>query len=884
MFELRLLGSLDLRGSEGEEILSVLSQPKRVALLAYLAVAKPRGFHRRDKLVSLFWPDLDQDRARAALRKSLHHLRRSLGEEAVLSRGDEEVSLGPEFFRLDVALFVEAAEAGRPEEALELYRGPLLEGFHVAGCEEFERWLDRERQGLREVAARAAWELSHRYVSAGLLADGERMGRRALDLAPTDEVEIRRFVEGLAEAGARAAAVAFFERFAGRLEEELGILPDAESRDLAARIRDSRVARASSEGEVGGPAVGEEMAAVNNRDLTEIPAYRFETTGEAAATPALATTPARAKRLPFSKVGAIVAGVVGVIIIGTVATSNSRSDVPEDRRPSIAVLPFQNFGTDSAYAFLASGMQGQIHSKLSGISALRIVSPSSVMKYQESRPNSRQIADELGASRLVEGSVQVSGSQVHLTVQLIDARRDEVLWGEEYDRELTAENLFEVQGEIARQVAHAIGVILTPEERDRVARILTDDTEAYLLYLQGIEEYIGERQMGTVLSDFESSRLFDQSIELDPNFAPAHAYLALSLAHTNREYQFERAGHEAEFALSIMPRLGEARVALGLYRIRAGESQEAMRQFQAAEEENPNMSLAIFQLGLLQQRLGDFQGGLNTLERAERLDPFNPIILSELPRSYRFAHRFDDALEAARKWEDTYPSYSAIVVRAVLHVVRGELEEARAGIADAMAVGSWRPYQGIPGTFWSVFRRMLTDEDRRVAFEEYRKANPEYFESPCTGLVFACLRKAIHEEEVGSKERARIYWDSLALVAQESPRRNRNQNFGVALIHQGRGEKEAAIRAAEIQVSRGGATSEGEVGDSIAASHDRIFLARILAHFDEHDRAMDILEEELPAPSQLSVHLLELDPIWDPLRGHPRFQALLEASADDVAH
>ncbi|MGD2120428.1 MAG: protein kinase [Gemmatimonadota bacterium] len=240
MLEFRLLGSLKLQGSEGEQILSVLSQPKRVALLSYLAVAEPRGFHRRDKLVNLFWPDLDQDRARAALRKSLHHLRRSLGEEAVLSRGDEEVGLGFDSIRCDVFIFEEAMKT-RPEEAMDLYRGHLLEGFHLAGCQEFQRWLDDERERLKELAAGAAWELAHRFASAGLLADGERMGQRALAMAPTDEAQVRRFMEALAKAGGRAAALAFYERFARTLEGELELRPDAESRSLVERIRNSLV-------------------------------------------------------------------------------------------------------------------------------------------------------------------------------------------------------------------------------------------------------------------------------------------------------------------------------------------------------------------------------------------------------------------------------------------------------------------------------------------------------------------------------------------------------------------------------------------------------------------------------------------------------------------
>lgn len=148
MIEFRVLGSLDLRGPGGETLLAVLAQPKRVALLAYLAVATPRGFHRRDKLLGLFWPERDQEHGRSALRKALYFLRQSLGEEMLVSRGDEEVGLAEGEVWCDAVAFEEALEGGDPGKALELYGGDLLEGFYISEAPEFERWLAAERQRL----------------------------------------------------------------------------------------------------------------------------------------------------------------------------------------------------------------------------------------------------------------------------------------------------------------------------------------------------------------------------------------------------------------------------------------------------------------------------------------------------------------------------------------------------------------------------------------------------------------------------------------------------------------------------------------------------------------------------------------------------------------
>ena len=239
MIEFRVLGSLGLRGADGQEVLSVLAQPKRMAILAYLAAASPRGFIRRDTLAGLFWPEGDQAHARATLRKSIHHLRKSLGEDSVLNRGDEEIGLDWGRVECDAIRFQEAIEEEAWGSALETYRGDFLEGFFLSGCPEFEQWADGERVRLRELAAGAAWTLAHQHLNAGRVVDGERMGQRALSHVCTDESEARRFIQALMEAGDRAAAVRFYERFAQVLHETLDLEPSSETTALVEAIRGS---------------------------------------------------------------------------------------------------------------------------------------------------------------------------------------------------------------------------------------------------------------------------------------------------------------------------------------------------------------------------------------------------------------------------------------------------------------------------------------------------------------------------------------------------------------------------------------------------------------------------------------------------------------------
>src|SRR5256885_3207842 len=191
LVELRILGGLNLLGAGGRELSSVLAQPKRVALLAYLAAATPRRLHRRDSLLALFWPELDQEHARAALRQALHGLRHALGDGVLVTRGDEDIGLDAERIRCDAVDFARAAQDGRPADALDLYRGDLLEGFFIRGTPEFEQWLEDERARLKAVALRSATLLAERSEERGGLAESAQWSRRAPPIAPLDEPALR---------------------------------------------------------------------------------------------------------------------------------------------------------------------------------------------------------------------------------------------------------------------------------------------------------------------------------------------------------------------------------------------------------------------------------------------------------------------------------------------------------------------------------------------------------------------------------------------------------------------------------------------------------------------------------------------------------------------
>lgn len=247
MTELSVLGSIALDGDEANRVGldAIVAQAKRTALLTYLALRDPGVPQRRDHLMGVFWPELPQPAARAALRRALSFLRVRLEPGVVVAHG-EFIVLSTERFRCDAIAFRTALREGRTARALALYRGPLLDGFFVRGAPEFERWLELERSALQRQATRAAAALAEEVEGNGDLNGAADWLRRALEITPAAEGAVRRLVSVLARAGERAEAVRVFEDFARLMARRYDIEPSAETRRLVAAITDGDVVRRRS--------------------------------------------------------------------------------------------------------------------------------------------------------------------------------------------------------------------------------------------------------------------------------------------------------------------------------------------------------------------------------------------------------------------------------------------------------------------------------------------------------------------------------------------------------------------------------------------------------------------------------------------------------------
>jgi serine/threonine-protein kinase len=236
---LYILGGIALRGVPEDGAHHLLAQSKAVALLVYLALAPAGRYQRRDRLVGLLWPELDQGHARAALRKAIHEVRSALGGEALVTRGDEELALAQGALWCDAVALEHSAEAGQLARAVELYRGDLMLGFHLAQCAEFDQWLQEQRGKAVEQVVAATWALARAFEADSRLTDAAKLARDAARLDWTNERVLRRSLLMLERLGDRAGALRLFDVFARRLQTEFGAEPSPETIALVARLRSS---------------------------------------------------------------------------------------------------------------------------------------------------------------------------------------------------------------------------------------------------------------------------------------------------------------------------------------------------------------------------------------------------------------------------------------------------------------------------------------------------------------------------------------------------------------------------------------------------------------------------------------------------------------------
>src|SRR5947208_1129170 len=318
---------------------------------------------------------------------------------------------------------------------------------------------------------------------------------------------------------------------------------------------------------------------------------------------------------------------------------------------SIAVLPLDNLSEEKANAFFADGIQEELLSSLAKIKDLKVISRTSVMQYKAGiTRNLKEIAQQLGVSNVIEGSVRRSGSHIRVSVQLIDALTDRHIWVQDYDRTLV--DSLALEGELATEIAAGVGATLSPQEKTRVEAKPTNNPAAY-------EAYLGGRAAETG-SVFDNSSVegaihsYQEAVKLDPTFVLAWA--RLSSVQSNSYWlgldpspaRLAAAKDSLDHALALDANLPETHLALGYYRY-YGERDfnGALAEFQLAEKNLPNNVDVLAAMGLIQRRLGHWDEAIAALRRVVELDPRNITLASALGITYMTVRHFSDALAIA---------------------------------------------------------------------------------------------------------------------------------------------------------------------------------------------------------------------------------------------
>src|SRR5205809_60358 len=335
-----------------------------------------------------------------------------------------------------------------------------------------------------------------------------------------------------------------------------------------------------------------------------------------------------------------------------------RPDTQMDAK-GIAVLPLENFSDDKENAFFADGIQDDILTSLARIKDLRVISRTSVMGYRGAAVHSlREIGQALGIANILEGSVRREGNRVVVTVQLIDALKDRHLWANRYDRTL-ADSLG-LQGELAAEIAEALRVTLSPDEKARVETKPTENSEAYVFYLRANQI---ARNPDTLLEDFKKAEQFYvQAITLDPKFALAHARLASTRAQIYHFYEpldswKSKARAEAELALRLQPNLAEAHLALGQCDYWIDQDYErALVEFGTAAVLAPSDGEVGQLIASIERRQGKWEESLETFAKNQKLDPQNPNIVRNLLFTNTALRRWPEASRWAAQMRTMAPA------------------------------------------------------------------------------------------------------------------------------------------------------------------------------------------------------------------------------------
>jgi TolB-like protein/Tfp pilus assembly protein PilF len=581
--------------------------------------------------------------------------------------------------------------------------------------------------------------------------------------------------------------------------------------------------------------------------------------------------------------GAVVS--IGLFFLGRYSAVNAtprQSDaVTAFQQKSIAVLPFENLSDDKQNTYFADGVQDQILTNLARASDLRVISHTTVRQYKSGQPrNLREIGKQLGVSHILEGSVQRAGNRLRIAAQLIDARTDSQLWAETYDR--TAADLFAIQSELAESIVAQLQAKLSPLQKAAIEQRPTQDQFAFELYLRAkqiVDSYlIADDVRAALLSALES---LDQATKRDPDFVSAYCYIARA---NDLLYFFDLdptanrillADAAVKTALRLRPDSAEAHFAMADFLFRGHRDYDgALKELAIARPGLPNDTAFFILSGYINRRRDNWAQAERDFKDAVGIDPRNPNAYNLLADTYNLLRKhglaakvYDGVLAAGERTPIVFFRRDSAIFNGTGNST--ELRRVLSENPDMDIGGGQTPVRVwlalIDGNFAEAERVLAASPRQDFQDIDYSFYYPKaWFEamiarakgdSAGATAAFSAARKILEQRLAIKPEDAR----TIAVLAQ---------------VDAGLGHKDLAIQEAQHAVDLMPLSKDIYDGAQVLEG-----LAQVYTWTNEPDRAIELVQKLAAMPSYLNYARIKLLPTWNPLRGDPRFQKIVNSLA-----
>jgi TolB-like protein/tRNA A-37 threonylcarbamoyl transferase component Bud32/Flp pilus assembly protein TadD len=591
--------------------------------------------------------------------------------------------------------------------------------------------------------------------------------------------------------------------------------------------------------------------------------------------------PARAWR--WTRRNPVVAGMAALLLVlgstvGVMIWNGEMAGPPA--ASGVAVLPFESLSADKENAFFADGVYDGVSTKLAKVANLKVISHNSVAKFRGAR-NTQEIGRALNVAYVLEGSVRREAGRIHLNAQLIDTRTDAHVWAQEYDRNLN--DVFTLQSEIAQKIADQLGAQISSTEKTAIQEPPTTDLVAYDSYLRA-KDFISGISFSTRAKEdlVQAVQLLDQAVARDPLFFLAYGELAgahdrmyfLGFDHTDSRLRL------AETTIQTIRRLradsGETHLTLAQHYYWAYQNYDRAREELAvARQMLPNESRIPLMAGYIDRRLGRFEKSLEEMKQALELDPRNFSILQQISLTYEGMRRYkemaatlDNALAIApkdiisrvrRAWVDLEGRADPKPLHATIEAILAEDPN-----AAPVLVNQWL-FLALRERDPAAAQRALSAMPADGCYDE----NIPFPNGWCEGLA-----AWFQGDETAARASFTNARKELEQTVRDQP------NYAAALCALGvvdavLGNNKDAIREGEHAVTLMPVSKNAIDGAMLLR-----YLAVIYAWTGDKDRAIERLAERVKLPvAGLSYGELRLNPLWDPLRGDPRFEAIVASLA-----